>query len=70
MQHQHQIAPNLPSLKRVSIAKGLGFVVITALTLWWLLIDPDDGRILDANAVHSNLRRAMRNEQGIWLAVA
>jgi PAS domain S-box-containing protein len=67
------IAPDLEALKSISILKGLGFVAVTATTLWllllrlnreehqryqalveqhhaiMLLIDPDNGDILDAN---------------------
>lgn len=32
------IAPDLDALKSISILKGLGFIAITAFTLWWLLV--------------------------------
>lgn len=69
----YALAPDAAALQSVSIAKGLCFVGVTALTLWWLmqrlqrdeqaryqtlvenhqaimlLIDPDDGSIVDCN---------------------
>lgn len=34
----HFVAPDVEALKNISILKGLGFIAVTALTLWWLLI--------------------------------